>query len=372
MPVMKPLTSDLNLTPSSTALVSGSAATMGAAVLGQMVATVGTVVVVMDVVAVVVVFGAVVGTVVVVVVVVRRVMEVVGTVVVDDVEEVDAPLSVTLITFDGPLSNGAPGLAAWLSATMATVSVSVCPAAGSATENVSVQGVAAQTTDAGWLPTWVQIWDAETKLSCVQMVASPRQSKTRYVSTTGSDEGSKLALREAARAALVPSAAPMSRPTSVRGQPPIKSSQSGGERSTPARCCGRAQLSPRCGGPRWHLPQSESVSVEFPRPEPTHPSPQPVGVDCPTGRLHPDVFPARAPGAFAPVSCAYRARLIVLSVAPIAKAPSDDNRAKVGAPWRRRTRGHSAGCQQDRMMEMGACTTAPVNSDRTTSSGAEA
>src|SRR5262249_39129537 len=257
MPVMKPLTSDLNLTPSSTALVSGSAATMGAAVLGQMVATVGTVVVVMDVVDVVVVFGAVVGTVVVVVVVVRRVMEVVGTVVVDDVEEVDAPLSVTLITFDGPLSNGAPGLAAWLSATMATVSVSVCPAAGSATENVSAQGVAAQTTDAGWLATWVQIWDAETKLSCVQMVASPRQSKTRYVSTTGSDEGSKLALREAARAALVPSAAPMSRPTSVRGQPPIQSSKAPG-RDRPWRIVAEERsISSLSRGPRWHLSQSE-------------------------------------------------------------------------------------------------------------------
>jgi len=112
--------------------------------------------------------------VVVVVVVGTRVVEVVDNVevgvvgarvveVVDDVEvEVVAPLSVTLITFDGPLSDGAAGLAAWLSATIATVSVFVCPAAGSTTENVSVQGVAAQTTDAGWLATWVQIFDAET------------------------------------------------------------------------------------------------------------------------------------------------------------------------------------------------------------------
>jgi hypothetical protein len=85
---------------------------------------------------------------------------------VDDVdEEVEAPTSVTLMTFDGPLSNGAAGSAAWLSATMATVSVSVCPAAGSTTENVSAQGVVAQTTDAGWLSTWVQTSDAETKLS---------------------------------------------------------------------------------------------------------------------------------------------------------------------------------------------------------------
>jgi ABC-type sulfate/molybdate transport systems ATPase subunit len=186
---------------------------------------------------------------------------VVGAGVVDDVDEVDeeveAPTSVTLMTFDGPLSNGAPGLAAWLSATMVTVSVSVCPAAGSATENVSAQGVAAQTTDAGWLPTWVQIWDAETKLSCVQMVASPRQSKTRYVSTAGSDEGSKLALREAARAALVPSAAPMSRPTSVRGQPAIQSSKSA-RRDRPSRIVAEERsISSLSRGPRWHLSQSE-------------------------------------------------------------------------------------------------------------------
>ena len=68
-------------------------------------------------------------------------------------EVVEAPTSVTLITFDGPLSDGLPGAAAWLSATMATVSVSVCPGGGSTTENVSAQGVAAQTTDAGWLST---------------------------------------------------------------------------------------------------------------------------------------------------------------------------------------------------------------------------
>jgi hypothetical protein len=102
---------------------------------------------------------------------------VVGARVVDDVdevvEEVEAPTSVTLMTFDGPLSNGAPGSAAWLSATMATVSVSVRPGAGSTTENVCAQGVAAQTTDPGWLPTWVQFSDAETKLSWVQTVASP-------------------------------------------------------------------------------------------------------------------------------------------------------------------------------------------------------
>jgi hypothetical protein len=72
---------------------------------------------------------------------------------VDEVEEVEAAPSVTLITFDGPLSDGLPGAAAWLSATMATVSVSVCPGGGSTTENVSAQGVAAQTTDAGWLST---------------------------------------------------------------------------------------------------------------------------------------------------------------------------------------------------------------------------
>jgi hypothetical protein len=166
-----------------------------------MVAIVGTVVVVVDLVDVVVVVGTVVGTVVVVVnevdgvvlvdavevvVATRVVLDVddVGVVVVgarvvddvddvDDVEEVEAPTNVTLMTFDGPLSDGTPGLAAWLSATMATVSVSVCPAAGPATENVSVQGVAAQTTDAGWLSTWVQVLDAETKLSWVQTVASP-------------------------------------------------------------------------------------------------------------------------------------------------------------------------------------------------------
>ena len=67
-----------------------------------------------------------------VVVVGARVVLVVG----DVVEEVETPLSVTLMTFDGPLSDGAAGFAAWLSATRATVSVSTCPAAGSATENV--------------------------------------------------------------------------------------------------------------------------------------------------------------------------------------------------------------------------------------------
>jgi hypothetical protein len=61
------------------------------------------------------------------------------------VEVVDAPTSVTLITFDGPLSDGAAGSLA----TMATVSVSVCPGAGSPTVNVSAQGVAAHTTEAG-------------------------------------------------------------------------------------------------------------------------------------------------------------------------------------------------------------------------------
>jgi hypothetical protein len=82
--------------------------------------------------------------------------------VVDDVEDVDvvvvgacvvlvvavvvvAPTSVTLITFDGPLSDSAVGS----SATMATVSVSVCPGAGSPTVNVSTHGVAAHTTEAG-------------------------------------------------------------------------------------------------------------------------------------------------------------------------------------------------------------------------------
>jgi len=186
---MKPLLSDLNLTPSSTELVSGSAATMGAAVLGQMVATVGTVVEVVGTVAVVVVVVNEVDEVVLVddvevVVGARVVLEVdavevvvVGARVVldvddvDDVEEVEGPTNVTLTTFDGPLSAGVP--ADWLSATMAMVSVSVCAAAGPVTENVSAQGVAAQTTDAAWLPTWVQFSDAETKLSWVQTVASP-------------------------------------------------------------------------------------------------------------------------------------------------------------------------------------------------------
>jgi hypothetical protein len=63
--------------------------------------------------------------------------------VVDEVGE--AATSVTLITFDGPLSDGAAGSFA----TMATVSVSVCPGAGSPTVNVSAQGVAAHTTEAG-------------------------------------------------------------------------------------------------------------------------------------------------------------------------------------------------------------------------------
>jgi hypothetical protein len=61
------------------------------------------------------------------------------------VEVADGPTSVTLITFDGPLSDGAAGSLA----TMATVSVSVCPGAGSPTVNVSAQGVAAHTTEAG-------------------------------------------------------------------------------------------------------------------------------------------------------------------------------------------------------------------------------
>ena len=61
------------------------------------------------------------------------------------VEVADGPTSVTLITFDGPLSDGAAGSLA----TMATVSVSVWPGAGSPTVNVSAQGVAAHTTEAG-------------------------------------------------------------------------------------------------------------------------------------------------------------------------------------------------------------------------------
>ena len=61
-------------------------------------------------------------------------------------EVVEAPTSVTLITFDGPLNDGAAP--AWLSATMAMVSVVVCPGAGSPTVNVSMQGVAAHTTEA--------------------------------------------------------------------------------------------------------------------------------------------------------------------------------------------------------------------------------
>jgi len=48
------------------------------------------------------------------------------------------------------------------------------------------------------------------------------------------------------------------------------------------------------------------------------------------------MLPTRPPRAFAPVSCAYRARLLAVSAAPIAQVPADDNRAKVGAPWRGR------------------------------------
>jgi hypoxanthine phosphoribosyltransferase len=83
-----------------------------------------------------------------------------GTRVVLVVDEVGAPTSVTLITFDGVLNDGAAP--ACRSATMATVSVFVCPGAGSPTVNVSVQGVAAHTTEAGSLSTWVQTWDPET------------------------------------------------------------------------------------------------------------------------------------------------------------------------------------------------------------------
>jgi hypothetical protein len=92
---------------------------------------------------------------------------VVGTRVVDVVEDVEvvvvgAPLRVTLITFDGPLSEGAAGSAAWLSATSMMVNVSVCPAAGSTTKNVCAQGVGAQTTAAGWLSTRVQVSGVDT------------------------------------------------------------------------------------------------------------------------------------------------------------------------------------------------------------------
>src|SRR6516162_9459617 len=92
---------------------------------------------------------------------------VVGTRVMDVVEDVEvvvvgAPLRVTLITFDGPLSEGAAGSAAWLSATRMMVNVSVCPAAGSTTKNVCAQGVGAQTTAAGWLSTRVQVSGVDT------------------------------------------------------------------------------------------------------------------------------------------------------------------------------------------------------------------
>ena len=199
----------------------------------------------------------------------------------------------------GPLSRGAPGPAAWLSATMAAVSVSVCPGAGSTTENVCAQGVAAQTTDAGSLLTWVQFSDVRQSYpGCYRLHFAPTSPKTRYVPSRKVGRGVEP---PRPRAAPVPSAATMRRAEGACvGQHPIHKTQSAPRRDRPGRVVAEecrlllAVARLRVG---TYLSPNRSA-IEFPRPEQTHPIPSVSWRRKRVAAFTPDVSPPERGGRF--------------------------------------------------------------------------